>query len=246
MIFDAQNKTAVVTGASRGIGRAIAEALAGCNARIVGVDIVPMDETEAAISTRSGVFEQRVMDVTKQDQVISLAKWCLDEFGGITYLINNAGITRDNLLIRMKPEEWDSVLDVDLRAVFLLTQAFARQMMKAREGRIVNIASVIGLMGNAGQGNYAAAKGGLIAFTKSVAKELAGRQITANALAPGFIETGMTAVLDSEIQKTYLDVIPLRRFGTPEDVAQTVLFLCSPAAEYITGQVINVDGGLVM
>ena len=168
-------------------------------------------------------------------------------FGVPTHLVvSTRNIHLDNLLIRMKEDEWRRVLEVDLTAAFLLIQAFARPMMKAREGRIVNIASVIGIIGNAGQANYAAAKGGLISLTKSAAKELASRGVTVNAVAPGFIETAMTAGLSQEIQLKYRTMIPLDRFGSPEDVAQAVLFLCSPSSSYITGQVINVDGGLVM
>ena len=245
-MFDAEGKIAVVTGASRGIGKSISAALGRCGALVVGVDITSMDDTGSAVTQNGGKFLPRIMDVTDRDSVQELATWIAKEHGAVSYLVNNAGITRDNLILRMKPEEWDQVMNVDLRAVFLITQACIRPMMKARFGRIVNIASVIGLMGNAGQSNYASAKGGLIAFTKSVAKELAGRGITANALAPGFIETGMTAVLDEAVQSQYLKNIPLGRFGSPDDVANAVLFFCSPFADYITGQVINVDGGLVM
>ena len=245
-MFDAAGKVAVVTGASRGIGKSIAVALGKCGATVIGVDITSMDDTGSVVSENGGVFLPRIMDVTDKDAVQELAARITKEHGAVSYLVNNAGITRDNLILRMKQEEWDQVINVDLRAVFLITQACIRPMMKARFGRIVNIASVIGLMGNAGQANYAAAKGGLIAFTKSVAKELAGRGITANALAPGFIETGMTAVLDDTVQSQYLKSIPLGRFGSPDDVANAVLFFCSPWADYITGQVINVDGGLVM
>lgn len=246
MHFDAKDKVAVITGAGRGIGRTIAAAFGACGARVVGVDIVAMDETAGLVCDAGGAFDSKTMDITKAEDVRSLATWCTEAFGGVDYLINNAGITRDNLLIRMKEDEWKSVLDVDLTAAFLLIQAFARPMMKARSGRIVNIASVIGIIGNAGQANYAAAKGGLISLTKSVAKELAPRGVTVNAVAPGFIETAMTASLSQEIQDRYRDLIPLNRFGSPQDVADAVLFLCSPSSLYITGQVINVDGGLVM
>jgi 3-oxoacyl-[acyl-carrier protein] reductase len=244
--FDAKGKIAVITGVGRGIGRTIAAAFGACGAKVVGVDIVSMDETAGLVSEAGGTFISKTIDITNAEDVRSLAAWCTEALGGVDYLINNAGITRDNLLIRMKEDEWTSVLDVDLTAAFLLTQAFARPMMKARAGRIVNIASVIGIIGNAGQANYAAAKGGLIALTKSVAKELAPRNITVNAIAPGFIETAMTASLSQEIQDKYRGLIPLNRLGAPEDVAHAVLFLCSPASSYITGQVINVDGGLVM
>jgi 3-oxoacyl-[acyl-carrier protein] reductase len=244
--FDAKGKVAVVTGAAQGIGRSIATAFATCGARVVGVDVVTMDKTAAAVSDAGGVFVSKAMDITNAVEVRSLATWCHETLGGVDYLVNNAGITRDNLLIRMKEDEWKDVLDVDLTAAFYLIQACGRLMMKARGGRIVNIASVIGIIGNAGQVNYAAAKGGLISLTKSVAKELAPRGITVNAVAPGFIQTAMTARLRPEIQERYRALIPLERFGTSEDVANAVLFLCSPSSSYITGQVINVDGGLVM
>jgi 3-oxoacyl-[acyl-carrier protein] reductase len=244
--FDAKGKVAVVTGAAQGIGRSIATAFGTCGATVVGVDIVTMDETAVAVSDAGGVFVSKSIDITKAVEVRSLGTWCHEALGGVDYLVNNAGITRDNLLIRMKEEEWRDVLDVDLTAIFFLIQVCGRLMMKARAGRIVNIASVIGIIGNAGQVNYAAAKGGLISLTKSAAKELAPRGITVNAVAPGFIETAMTARLRPEIQERYHGLIPLERFGAPEDVANAVLFLCSPSSSYITGQVINVDGGLVM
>ncbi|MBN1424554.1 3-oxoacyl-[acyl-carrier-protein] reductase [Candidatus Fermentibacteria bacterium] len=245
-MLDGHGQTAVVTGAARGIGRSIAVALAGTGMTVVGVDMASMEDTQEAAEATGSSFHSRIMNVTDPAQVQDLSLWCTQTLGGASVLVNNAGITRDNLLIRMKQEEWDAVLSVNLKAAFLLTQAFARSMMKARFGRIVNIASIIGLIGNAGQANYAAAKAGLIALTKSAAKELAPRNVTVNAVAPGFIETAMTAALSQEIREKYLRSIPLGRFGTPEDIANVVLFLCSPNAAYVTGHVITVDGGVVM
>ena len=191
-------------------------------------------------------FKAIPCDVTNADQVNLMLKEAIDSYGKIDVLINNAGITRDTLLIRMKDEQWNAVLDTNLKGVFFTTRAAAKYFMKQRYGRIINISSVVGITGNAGQGNYSASKAGVIGFSKSMAQELAGRNITVNVIAPGFIETEMTNVLSESVKDDFIDKIPLKRAGTPKDVANTALFLASHLADYLTGQVIKVDGGMVM
>jgi len=242
-------KVAVVTGASRGIGRAIAIKLAREGADVV---INYAGRADAAHDVAEVVRKQGrealviQADVADAKQVDEMFKATLDKFSRVDILVNNAGIARDGLLLRMKEEDWDAVLDVDLKGAFNCTKAAARSMLKARKGRIINIASVIGLTGNAGQANYSAAKAGLIGFTKSVAKELAARNITVNAVAPGFISTEMTRGLEEKVREEMLSRIPRGRLGTSEDVAALVAFLAQDAADYITGQVIAVDGGMTM
>jgi 3-oxoacyl-[acyl-carrier protein] reductase len=242
-----KDKVAVVTGASRGIGKAAALALVSQGAKVV---INYARSREAAESTVKEITEaggEAIAlqgDVSQSTEVDNLIKTTLDKFGRIDVLVNNAGITQDTLLLRMKPEQWQAVIDLNLTGVFLCTKAVSKTMLKQRSGRIINIASVAGQMGNPGQANYSAAKAGVIGFTKTVAKELANRGITVNAVAPGFIETDMTQDLQSE---EIIKFIPLGRYGKPEEVAGTIRFLAAdPAAAYITGQVFNVDGGMVM
>ena len=242
-------KVALVTGASRGIGRAIAIALAKEGAT-VAVNYAGNTEKAESVVREIREFGSEALaiqaDVTNADSVTAMIKTVTEEFGKIDILVNNAGITRDNLLMRMKEEDWDSVINTNLKGVFLCTKAVSRQMMKQRKGRIINISSVVGVSGNAGQANYVAAKSGVIGLTKTSAKELAARGITVNAIAPGFIETDMTNALTEEVSEQLLQQIPLGRFGSPEDVAQTAIFLASEEAAYITGQTIQVDGGMVM
>lgn len=247
MLLD--GKVALITGASRGIGRAVALRLAKEGAKVAvnyAGNETAARETEAAIKEIGGEVLLVQADVSDSAAATEMVSVAAKTFGTIDILVNNAGITRDGLLARMKDEDFAKVIATNLNGVFYTTRAAAKIMMKQRSGRIVNMASVVGLMGNAGQANYAAAKAGIIGFSKSVAKELASRGITVNMVAPGFIGTDMTAVLNDKVKETMVGSIPLGRMGTPEDVAGAVLFLVSDEASYITGQVINVDGGMVM
>jgi 3-oxoacyl-[acyl-carrier protein] reductase len=244
-----EGKVALVTGASRGIGRAIALKLAAEGAKVAvnyAGNVEGANEVKKAIEDAGGEAVVIGADVSKSDDAEKMVNEVAEKFGGIDILVNNAGITRDGLLARMKNEDFDAVIDTNLKGVFYTARAAAKIMMKARKGRIINMASVVGITGNAGQANYSAAKAGVIGFTKTVAKELAGRGITVNAIAPGFIETDMTAVVPEKAKDAMLQSIPVKRAGKPEDVANAVLFLASDMASYITGQVLNVDGGMVM
>ena len=244
MKIDLTGKIALVTGSTRGIGRAIATTLAECGAivAIVGRNQATADAIAAEIPGARGF----ACDVSEPLQIVSLVEAVEKHFGSCDILVNNAGITKDNLMLRMKDEDWDTVLDANLRSAFVATRAVSRGMMKRRWGRIVNITSVVGLIGNKGQANYAASKAGLIGLTKSAAKELASRNILCNAVAPGFIETEMTAAMTPEAKAAMSGQIPLERLGAPGDIAATVAFLSSEYASYITGQVLVVDGGLAM
>ena len=241
-------KIAIVTGAARGIGRSIAEKLAAEGADLALCDLKQewLAETAAAVAAKGRRAECFAADVANGASVDAAVAAILKAFGRIDVLVNNAGITKDTYLVRMTDEDWDAVLNVNLKGTFMFTRSALKPMMKQRSGSVVNIASIIGLIGNAGQCNYAASKGGVIAFTKSVAKEFASRNVRANAVAPGFIETKMTEVLPEEIRKKMLEAIPLGRFGSPEDVANVVLFLASDTSAYVTGQVISCNGGMAM
>ncbi len=247
-MLDFKNRVAVVTGGGQGIGKAIVMLFAANGANVVVVDMNEdgVEQTRKEVETLGVKSIGIKCNVADANDVNILVQKTLAEFPSIDILVNNAGITRDNLMMRLDEKDWDLVLSVNLKGPFLVTKAITQVMMRKRYGRIVNIASVVGLMGNAGQSNYAASKGGLIALTKSVAKEFASRNITCNAVAPGFIETPMTAKLQDKVKESYIKAIPLNRFGTPMDVANAVLFLSSEEAGYITGQVIGVDGGMFM
>jgi 3-oxoacyl-[acyl-carrier protein] reductase len=249
MQISLKDRIAVVTGGSRGIGRAIAMTLAAAGATVVvnyQRNAAAADETVAAITAANGAAISIQADVSVSADVERLFKTVLDQYGTVDILVNNAGITRDTLLLRMKEDDFDTVIDTNLRGVYLCTKAALRPMTRARSGRIINITSVVGLIGNAGQSNYAAAKAGIIGFTRAVAREMASRGITVNAVAPGYIETELTAGLGEQVRAAILEAIPLGRLGTPQDVANLVCFLASDAAAYITGQTLTVDGGMVM
>jgi len=246
MIF--KDRVTLVTGASQGIGESIAREFARCGAALALVDVqkAKLEDVARAIAAEGGRAEVFEADVSRSDQAAAAVAAALKAFGRIDHLVNNAGITRDNLLMRMKEEDWDAVLAVNLKGVFNFAKAVVRPMIAARYGRIVNLASVVGLMGNAGQANYAASKAGVIGFTKALARETASRNVTVNCVAPGYIATPMTAALSEEVRRAFLGLIPLGRFGEAADVARAVRFLCSDDAAYITGQVIHVNGGMYM
>jgi len=241
-------KVSLVTGASKGIGRAIARALAAQGATVVlaARDRARLSEAVEEIKSAGGKAEALGLDVADRASVEACFNAVLKTHGRLDHLVNNAGLTRDNLLLRMKDEEWQQVLATNLTGVFLCTQAALRPMLKQRSGRIVNITSVVGLTGNSGQANYAASKAGVVGFTKSIAREVASRSITVNAVAPGFIETDMTAAMTDKAREAVLSAVPLGRVGRAEDVAGAVVYLCSEAAAYVTGQVLGVDGGFHM
>ena len=244
-----KGKVAVITGSSRGIGAVTALEMARQGANVVINYSSSKEKAEKVLNKVKATGSEGIIvqaDISKLTEAKSLIKTAKKEFGKIDILVNNAGITRDNLLLRMKEKDWDTVMNINLKGVFNCTKAITRLMMKQRSGKIINMTSVVGIMGNAGQANYSASKAGIIGFTKSVAREMATRGITANAVAPGFIESDMTEELSEDVKEEMLSSIPLDKFGSPEDVANLICFLASDKANYINGQVINVDGGMTM
>ncbi|TNF34267.1 MAG: 3-oxoacyl-ACP reductase FabG [Gammaproteobacteria bacterium] len=241
-----QGEIALVTGASRGIGRAIAEELANQGATVIGTATSQggADAISEYLSAQGG--KGMVLNVADAESIKDVLKTITDEFGAVSILVNNAGITRDNLLLMMKDEQWDDIIQTNLTSIFRMSKAVLRPMTKARKGRIINIASVVGLTGNPGQTNYAAAKAGIMGFSKSLAREIGSRNITVNTVAPGFIDTDMTRALPEEQREALIKQIPLNRLGDPKDIAYAVAFLASPQAGYITGETINVNGGMYM
>lgn len=248
-MMNLSSKTAIVTGGSRGIGRAIALKLAERGANIIVNYTSNSEKAEEVVKEIKEMGRDALAikaDISKPEDVLNLVDEAEKHFSTLDILVNNAGVTRDSLIIRMKDEDWDKVINTNLKGTYLCTKYIGKKMMKQRSGKIVNISSVVGVMGNAGQSNYSASKAGVIGFTKSIAKEFSSRGINVNAVAPGFIETDMTNSLTDDIKANYAKSIPLGRLGTPEDIANLVVFLCSKESSYITGQVINVDGGMVM
>lgn len=243
---DLHGKIALVTGASRGIGAAIARTLAAQGAHVIGTATTEQGAEHISAALNDVQGEGRVLRITEENSIETLIEQIEQQHGSIGILVNNAGITRDNLLMRMKEAEWDDIMQINLKSVFRASKAVVRGMMKARHGRIINITSVVGVMGNAGQTNYAAAKAGLIGFSKSMAREVGARNITVNCVAPGFIDTDMTQALPEEQRQLFINQIALGHFGTPEDIADAVLFLASEQARYITGQTLHVNGGMLM
>ncbi|MCZ6917408.1 MAG: 3-oxoacyl-[acyl-carrier-protein] reductase [Gemmatimonadetes bacterium] len=244
--MDLSGKVALVTGGSRGIGKSVGMRLAGAGAKVAVVDVADCEQIQATAAELGGGAIAINANVVDADQVAAAVAEVEEALGPIDILVNNAGITRDGLLIRMSEADWRAVLDVNLTGVFMMTKAVARGMMKRRSGRVVNIASIVGITGNAGQANYSASKAGVIGFTKTVAKELSSRGVLVNAVAPGFIDTDMTKALPESAREALLKLVPLGRLGLPDDVAAAVLFLSSELSSYMTGQVVVVDGGMVM
>jgi len=248
--MDLSNKVAIVTGSARGIGRAIVLKLAEAGANIVVNDIAAAADSLEGVAAEIRALNRQALvvtaDVSSSEDVARLIETAAGHFGRIDILVNNAGVTRDQLLMRMSDEDWDTVLNIDLKSAFLCTRSVLRHMVRQRWGRIISITSVVGIIGNAGQANYASAKAGVIGLTRSIAKEVGSRGITANAIAPGFIETKMSQQLDEKQRQALLQRIPLGVIGTPRDVAEAVAFLASEEARYITGQVLNVDGGMAL
>ncbi|HDS09280.1 MAG TPA: 3-oxoacyl-[acyl-carrier-protein] reductase [Firmicutes bacterium] len=243
-----KGKVAFITGAAQGIGKSIARRLGEQGAGLAAVDINKQTLDKTADEFRKGGIEIKtyICDISNYTQTEELVKNVMNDFSKVDFIINNAGITRDGLIMRMSEQDWDLVLNINLKGAFNVCKAFTRDLLKQKSGRIINISSVIGLMGNAGQVNYASSKAGLLGLTKSLAKEFGSRNILVNAIAPGFIETEMTKALTDADREAYFKVIPLKRFGSPEDVANIVLFLCSDLSSYLTGQVIQCDGGMIM
>jgi len=241
-----KDRVVIVTGGARGIGKAIALAFADEGAKVIVWDVLDTSDVVAELKAKGVSALGMNVDITSLDAVSKAMSEVVEKMGGVDILVNNAGITRDTLIMRMKEDAWDAVLNVNLKGAFNCIKAVLKPMMKKRWGRIINISSIVGLIGNAGQANYSASKAGLIGLTKSAARELAGRNITVNAIAPGFIRTPMTEALSDEVKEAYFARIPLRRFGEPEEVARVVVFLASEDAGYITGEVIRVDGGMAM